>query len=326
MQARQYAGSQSLEAATGNSLVVIGNFDGVHRGHAAVIERALGLARAQRLRPLVLTFDPHPAAVLGYGMRPVLTTLERKVELLLRFGAELGVVVEPFTLALSKSTPEQFVKAVLLERLRAKVVIVGANFRFGHQRAGDLAALAALGQSLGFDAHAEPLVGDEEGLFSSTRARQALEAGDLPRLERCLGRPHALSGTVVHGQARGRTIGVPTANLSGVLEALPPHGVYACLVDQRAAGGRWRALAGGVANLGVRPTVAAGFSVEAHLFDFSGDLYESALRVHLIAKLRDERRFPDLAALKAQIALDAASAREVLAARRPDPAANGAWC
>lgn len=305
--------------------MVIGNFDGVHRGHQAVLDTALNLARAQSLRPLVLTFDPHPSTVLGHGSRPVLTVLERKVELLLRFGADLRVVVEPFTVSLSRSSPEDFVKAVLLERLGAKVVIVGANFRFGHQRAGDLAALAELGRSLGFDAHAEPLVGDEEGLFSSTRARQALELGELARLERCLGRPHALSGKVVQGQARGRTIGVPTANLDGVLEALPPHGVYACLVDQRDSAGDWRALAAGVANLGVRPTVAAGFSVEVHLLDFEGDLYDSALRIHLIAKLRDERRFPDLAALKAQIASDVESARALLADRRPDPAANGAW-
>jgi riboflavin kinase/FMN adenylyltransferase len=306
-------------------LVVIGNFDGVHRGHRAVIETALSLARAQGLQPLVLTFDPHPAAVLGHGTRPVLTTLERKVELLLRLGPDLGVVIEPFTLALSQQTPTEFVGQILLERLRAKVVIVGENFRFGHRRAGDLAALVDLGRSLGFDAHAEPLVGDAEGLFSSTRARQALESGDLARLQRCLGRPHSLAGRVVRGAARGRTIGVPTANLGGVQEALPPYGVYAGLIDRRDPSGRWSALGIGVANLGVRPTVQAGFSVEIHLLDFEGDLYDAELRLHLIEKVRDEERFADLQALKAQIAMDIATSRARLAPIRPDPEANGAW-
>ncbi|HET9932071.1 MAG TPA: bifunctional riboflavin kinase/FAD synthetase, partial [Polyangiaceae bacterium] len=314
----------SEAGAKGPSLVVIGNFDGVHRGHRAVIASALSLAKAHGLAPKVLTFHPHPSEVLGRGVRPVLTPVERKVELLQRLGAELEVVVAPFTLELSRMTPRDFVRHVLVEELVAKVVIVGENFRFGHGRAGDLHTLRELGAEFGFEARAEPLVGDELGIFSSTRAREALERGDLSGVLRCLGRPHALSGTVVHGAHRGRDLGFRTANLGEVREAIPPYGVYACLVD-RLDGGNARALARGVMNLGVRPTVQAGYSAEVHLLDWEGDLYGATLRVHLVDRLRGEQRFPSLEALVEQIHRDASAARELLEGRAPDPAANGAW-
>jgi riboflavin kinase/FMN adenylyltransferase len=314
VQPRRHTGSVSLSETRRPSLVVIGNFDGVHRGHRAVVESALRLAEEQSLRPLVLTFHPHPAQVLGRGARPVLTTIDRKVELLLALGERLEVVVEPFTLELSRLSPREFAREVLVERLDAKVVIVGENFRFGHQRAGDLPALRALGDELGFDAHAEPLVGDELGRFSSTRARQALELGDLSSVERCLGRPHSLSGLVVHGAARGRTIGFPTANLADVAEATPPYGVYACRVQREGANDEASSLGPAVLNLGVRPTVQGGFSVEAHLLEFSGDLYGAALRVELVARVRDEQRFASIDELKAQITRDIATARELLRA------------
>jgi len=307
-----------------NSLVVIGNFDGVHLGHRAVIGAALSEARDSRLCPLVLTFEPHPAEVLGRGARPPLTVLERKLELIERLGPELQVVVEPFTLALSQFTPAEFARQFLVERLSAKVVIVGDNFRFGHRRVGDLGALVALGQELGFSAHASSLSGDAQGPYSSTRARAALAAGELAAVEAVLGRPHSLSGTVVPGAQRGRTIGVPTANLGGVAEALPPYGVYAVLVD-RMHDGVSEAIGTGVANIGLRPTLDAGFSVEAHLFDFSEDLYGDRLRVHLVAHLREERKFAGLPELKAQIAQDMAHARSALASAQPEPGAHGAW-
>jgi riboflavin kinase / FMN adenylyltransferase len=308
------------------SLIAIGNFDGVHLGHRAVIEAALAEARERALTPLVLTFDPHPAEVLGRGARPPLTVLERKVELIERLGAELRVVVEPFTLELSQLTPAEFARQFIVELLGARVVIVGDNFRFGHGRAGDLETLVALGRELNFEARASSLSGDEGGAYSSTRARAALADGDLPAVERLLGRPHSLSGQVVLGAQRGRTIGVPTANLAGVREALPPYGVYAVLVDRIAAGtGVATALAKGVANIGLRPTVDGGFSVEVHLFDFDADLYGAQLRVHLAAHLRKERKFAGLAELKAQIAEDSAEARTILASAQADPSACGAW-
>ena len=306
------------------SLVAIGNFDGVHLGHRAVIEAALAEARDTDLRPLVLTFDPHPAEVLGRGVRPPLTRLERKVELIERLGPELRVVIEPFTLELSQLTPAQFARDFVVELLGAKVVIVGENFRFGHGRAGDLATLVGLGGELGFQAHVSALSGDAAGPYSSTRARAALAAGDLSAVESVLGRPHSLSGTVVQGAQRGRTIGVPTANLDGVSEALPPYGVYAVLVDRVTETGA-AALGIGVANIGLRPTVSGGFSFEVHLLDFAADIYGATLRVHLAARLRDEQKFAGLPELKAQIALDIEQARAALKNALPDPAARGAW-
>lgn len=322
MKARARA-SQAIEPDR-NSLVVIGNFDGVHLGHRAVIEAAVAEARDRGLRPLVLTFDPHPTEILGGTPRPPLTVVDRKIELIERLGPELRVVVEPFTLELSQFTPAQFARAFLVDLLSAKVVIVGDNFRFGHRRSGDLPTLVALGAELGFEAHASSLIGDAQGPYSSTRARAALASGDLAAVERVLGRPHSLAGTVVHGAQRGRTIGVPTANLGAVAEALPPYGVYAVFVD-RIREGVGVAIGSGVANIGLRPTVEAGFSVEVHLLDFAEDLYGETLRVHLMSHLRDEQKFSGLAELKAQIARDIEQARSVLAPVRADPHAGGAW-
>ncbi len=304
--------------------MAIGNFDGVHRGHQAVISQALELARNESLVPLVLTFDPHPAVVLGRGTRPPLTPLERKLELLERMSPELRVVVEPFTLELARTEPAEFARRLLAEALNAKLVLVGENFRFGRARAGDFAGLAQLGSELGFRARAASLESDARGPFSSTRVRAALEQGELGEVEALLGRPHALSGVVVTGQGRGRSIGIPTANLDGLSEALPPHGVYAVVVDEQ-RDGKHVALGTGVANFGVRPTLGAGPSFEVHLFDFSADLYGKRLRVHLCARLREERKFAGIDELVAQIARDAEAARALTAARKPDPRALGAW-
>ncbi len=306
------------------SLVAIGNFDGVHRGHRAVIGQALGLAAAQGLEPLVLTFDPHPALVVGRGALPALTLLPRKLELLGRESAALRVVVEPFTTELAATSPSDFVQQLLVEQLSAKLVLVGENFRFGRRRSGDFALLEELGRAHGFQARAAALECDERGPVSSTRIRGALEQGALDEVERLLGRPHSLSGRVVRGQGRGRSIGVPTANLSSPQEALPPHGVYAVLVDRRGEAG-FEALAAGVANFGVRPTLGAGPSFEAHLFDLDQDLYGQELRVHLVSRLREERKFASIEELVAQIGRDVAAARSATQSRKPDPSARGAW-
>jgi riboflavin kinase/FMN adenylyltransferase len=248
-----------------------------------VIAAALTSAKSEDLRTLVLTFHPHPAQVLGKSTRPPLTAIERKVTLLRRSSPDLEVVVEPFTRELSEVSAEDFVREILLQRLGARSVIVGDNFRFGHGRAGDLALLERLGSELGFEARSQRLVGDEAGPFSSTRVRDALAAGDLERVEHCLGRPHSFAGRVARGDARGRQIGFPTANLVDIAELIPADGVYACLVDLEDETQGARALAVGAANIGVRPTAGAGRSVEVHLLDFAGDLYERRLRVHLVA-------------------------------------------
>ena len=293
----------------GPSVVVIGNFDGVHRGHQAVLRQARALAVGRGLGCVVLTFDPHPSEVLGRGSPPQLTTLARRIELLRQYGAT-DVAVEPFTMELASWTPEQFASDLLAKRLSTRAVVVGRNFRFGHKRAGDFDTLVALGGSYGFDAVAAEVAGDEEGPFSSTRVRDAIAAGEVERAAHVLGRPHALTGMVEHGDARGRTIGFPTANLGGVAEMLPAHGVYAVRVTRDGEGATTN---GGVMNIGVRPTVdGLSLRIEAHLFDFDADLYGERLRVDLVARLRGEQKFAGIDELKAQIAKDAEAARKAL--------------
>jgi riboflavin kinase / FMN adenylyltransferase len=326
-------------------VIAIGNFDGVHRGHQAVLASVAGDARGRGLEPAVLTFSPHPRAVLGRPVPPLLTSLPRKAELIRRVDPAIVLIVQRFDLAFAGQSPESFARA-LTESFHPRVVVVGHNFRFGKDRAGDFDELTRLGVGLGFETRSTELVGDEGGAWSSSLVRAALARGDLDEAARMLGRPHMISGSVVQGDRRGRTIGFPTCNLAGVDEALPPFGVYAVLVDrekERAAASlpppagagqhvepfpAAAALATGVANIGVRPTVKEGEtrpSVEVHLFDTDADLYGARLRVHLVARLRAEQRFDGLDALKAQIARDAAAARERLAGLGPDAAAGGAW-
>ncbi|HMJ11882.1 MAG TPA: riboflavin kinase, partial [Polyangiaceae bacterium] len=211
MLSRRVDGARSLGALPQSTLVAIGNFDGVHVGHQAVIRAAASDARRFGLAPLVLTFHPHPAQVLGRGSLPTLTTIDRKTELICRIDPELRVVVEPFTQELANESPRDFARELLIGALGARFVIVGQNFRFGHNRVGTLETLQRLGAELGFDARAEELAGDDRGTYSSTRARELLEHGDIVSLERVLGRPHSVSGSVVEGHRRGRTLGFPTA-------------------------------------------------------------------------------------------------------------------
>jgi riboflavin kinase / FMN adenylyltransferase len=307
------------------AVVVIGNFDGVHRGHQAVLAQARRIADAAGRSVVVLTFDPHPTVVVGRTPPPRLVTLERRVELLRRHGAD-DVIVEPFTKELASWSPERFVRELLCSRLAARAVVVGDNFRFGKARAGDFGTLRALGAELGFDAVAAEVAGDGEGPFSSTRARDAIARGDLAGAGAVLGRRHALSGTVESGDRLGRTLGFPTANLGGVTELLPPHGVYAIVVDELASGSvsAPSALGKGVMNVGVRPTVdGSSLRVEAHLFDFERELYGARLRVHLVAHIRGEKKMAGLDALRAQIGQDAAAAREAVSTLAADGATFG---
>ncbi len=325
-------------------LVAIGNFDGVHQGHQAVLDGAAQDARTRGIEPVVLTFDPHPAAVIGRGAPAMLTLASRKIELIERAQPGVRVVVQRFDRAFASQSPEAFAERVLVSELSARLVIVGKNFRFGQGRAGDFEVLSSLGSRLGFETRSHALVGDERGTFSSTRVREAIAAGDLDGARAVLGRPHAISGVVVRGDQRGRTLGFPTANLASVQEALPPFGVYAVAVDRleksadelaaRSAGTfealgsplRSSGLASGVANIGVRPTVKVGAppSIEVHLFDLDEDLYGAELRVHLISRLRGEQRFSGLDALRSQIAKDAHDARAVLSTIRA-PEGGAPW-
>jgi riboflavin kinase / FMN adenylyltransferase len=295
-------------------VLVVGNFDGVHLGHQAVLRQAVAHARSSGLSASVLTFDPHPAGVVGVGAPQRLTTLERRMELVSALGIE-RMYVRRFDAAFAAWQPERFARDLVVGALRARIVFVGENFRFGAKRAGDLTLLRDLGAQLGFGVRVHAVASDDRGRYSSTRAREAVMAGDLEEVRRVLGRPHALTGVVVHGDERGRTIGVPTANLDAIPELLPPNGVYAVTADRYSASEQaFLPLARGVTNIGVRPTVGGSrLSIEAYLLDFDGDLYDARVRLHLVARLRDEERFGSLDELKAQIARDVADARAALA-------------
>ena len=305
------------------TVVVTGNFDGVHRGHQALFARASLAARERGLVPVALTFDPHPRVVLGGAPPALLTTTERKVELIGRLGVD-HIFIRRFDRAFAGWPPERFVEELLVKGLRARVVIAGDNFRFGAKRAGDDALLRALGPKLGFEAFTLEAT-DEKGPLSSSRARESVDAGEVGEAAGVLGRWHSIEGVVERGDQRGRAIGFPTANLGGVKEVVPPHGVYAVVVDQKGPTG-YRALAAGVMNIGVRPTVGgdARRTLEVHLFDVSPDLYGETLRVHFVARLREEKKFDGLAALKDQIARDVERGRALTASLHPD-AGHGAY-
>lgn len=301
-------------------LVAIGNFDGVHRGHQAVLAEAAREAAARGLLLRVCTFDPHPAEVLGRAAPARLTTVQRKRELLGRIQPAAELVVVPFDLDFAAQSPRAFAERIVGAPLWARVVMVGDNFRFGKDRAGDLEELSRLGDELGFVAHSHDIVGDDVGAWSSTRIRKALAAGDAEAAADMLGRPHMVVGRVVHGDARGRTLGFPTANLAEVSEALPGNGVYAAHVEREDPAGGLEPLGKAAVNVGTRPTVdgEGAARVEVHLLDLSRDLYGERLRVHWIARLRPEQKFSSVDALKAQIDRDVAEARARLAAPTAD--------
>lgn len=295
-------------------LIAIGNFDGVHRGHQHLLSAVIEQARALGLRPSVLTFDPHPSVVLGRAGLPLLTRLETKVALLQGLSPELEVLVHPFTPALAALPPERFVEEVLVGAYRAGHVVVGANFRFGAARAGNLSTLQTLGREHGFTAEALPLLEGRGEAISSSRIRTLLTLGRVEEAAHLLGRPHVTFGEVVHGDAIGRTIGFPTANLANLAELVPGFGVYACRVNVVGEPDLQSLMA--ASSIGVRPTLNQSgpppVRVEVHLLDRKLDLYGQTLAVSWVAKLRGEERFPSLDALKAQIASDVDHARRIL--------------
>ncbi len=287
--------------------VAIGNFDGVHRGHARLIAETIAIAAAGGLEPCVLTFAPHPARVLAPDRAPPLLLPEaRRYELLLALGVA-RVVVQPFDAALAAMSPRAFGEQLLRDALDARAVCVGYDFSFGARRAGTTATLGELGRQLGFAATVVPAVRVRGIVCASSAIRTLVSTGEIADAAALLGRPPELEGLVVHGAGRGRTIGVPTANLALATEVRPALGVYAASAEL-ADGTRHRA----AVNIGVSPTfTAAGapVTVEAHLLDFDRAIYGERLRLHLHRRLRSERRFEDKAALVAQIRADLAEAR-----------------
>ncbi len=293
------------------SVACIGAFDGLHLGHRALVRRALARARELDADATVVSFDPLPREFFARGDKPPRLMLPRaKFEGLRDLGVD-AVGLLRFDATLAAMPAQDFVRELLVERLRVREVWVGPGFRFGHARGGDLALLQRIGADAGFAAHAiEPVLFGGEAV-SSTRIRVALAAGDFDLAERLLGRRYAIGGHVVRGRQLGRTLGFPTANLrfGGKTPAL--RGIYATLVH-----GIGAAPMPSVSSFGTRPTVdGVEPLLEAHLFDFDGDLYGKRIEVEFVAKLRDEERFPDLAALVEQMRIDATRAREILQQR-----------
>lgn len=300
--------------------VTIGNFDGMHRGHQALLRQLKAEAASRGLQPSVLTFAPHPreffARKLAGSNASVparLHTLREKLEALAAAGvAETRICA--FNEAFATLSPEDFVKQVLVDAMQAKHVLIGDDFRFGARRAGDFALLVSLGHQYGFTVSAldSQCLADER--ISSSQVRAALAAGDLQRAEALLGYPYAMEGRVIQGRQLGRTIGVPTANVQIRHNPLPLRGVFVvevALDETKLAVPQKTCRYPGIANLGYRPTLGGDSRplLEVHLFDFAGDLYGAHLDVRFLAKLRDEMTFANFEALTRQIRDDLSQAR-----------------
>jgi len=286
-------------------VLALGNFDGLHRGHAKIIDRVRRRAGERGGTPAAMTFDPHPPRVVRPDKAPpLLMTAGQRIEALGRAGMQ-GVAVVRFTHEMSQWDPETFVRTVLVEWLHVVEVWVGANFTFGHDRAGTYSVLRALGTRYGFRAEKIDPVRYKDFVVSSTRIRRLISEGRVDEAGALLGHPYTIEGEVVTGDQRGRQIGFPTANLATPNEVVPPNGVYATIVRLDGV------IYPSVTNIGVRPTFGGEprVVIEAHLIDVARDLYGQTLRLGFIQRLRDERRFEGVEQLTAQIAADVQKAR-----------------
>ena len=310
---RLFRDLRELPAELSGGVVAIGNFDGVHRGHQAVIAAARAVAAAAGCVCGVLTFEPHPRNHFRPGDAPFrLTPLAEKVKVLEKLGVDFVSAI-PFDGALADTPAERFVHGVLLDALGARHIIIGYDFVFGKGRKGDAALLRAKSQQNGFGLTVvEPAATGSGVVYSASAVRDALREGRVADATDLLGRPWMISGPVQKGESRGAALGFPTANLDLGEQLVPALGVYAvraCLEGETES-------RGAVANLGRRPTFGGdGIVLEVHILDFSGDLYGRTLEAELIAYLRPETKFDGLESLKAQIAKDCEDAQEVLAAR-----------
>ncbi len=289
-------------------VVALGNFDGVHLGHRAIVKAAMDRARASGGSSFALTFDPLPAKLLFPDRAPKLLLLpEDKLELLRISGID-GVIVITFTREFSLVEPRDFVRDYLVGRIGAREVVVGHSVNFGHRRAGTASVMVELGREFGFDTTVVGPVKQAGMEVSSTKIRELIAAGEMRVASKLLGRYHFLHGPVVRGRERGHAIGFPTANLASETECIPPDGVYATRVGLD--DGHYAS----ITNIGMRPTFnETTRSIEAHIFDFDRDIYGHRIRLELIEKIRGEKKFASAAELKHQIGLDLVRAKEILA-------------
>jgi riboflavin kinase / FMN adenylyltransferase len=301
-------GLHNLRRRHRGCVATVGGFDGVHRGHRAVLARLRALARTRQLPSTLVTFEPLPQEYFSGDAAPArLTRFREKVRALDRTPPDRLLVLR-FDGAFSRLAPEHFLGRILAEGLGLRYLVVGDDFRFGHRGAGDYALIESLAGTLGFTVERRPTLEHGGRRVSSSWVREALAGGDLALAAQLLGRPYTIEGRVAQGRRLGRTIGFPTANLPLRRRVSPLRGVYA--VRARHPG---REAWPGMANVGTRPTVAGeGTLLEIHLFDFAGDLYGRPLEVEFVHRLREERRFESLDALRAQLGHDASQARAVL--------------
>jgi riboflavin kinase/FMN adenylyltransferase len=280
-------------------VLALGNFDGLHRGHLKIVERVKRGAAEHGGTPMAMTFDPHPPRVVRPDKAPpLLMTKTQRLEALHRAGISCVAVVR-FTHELSEWDPETFVRTVLADWLRVSEVWVGANFLFGHGRAGNFSLLRTLGQRYGFRAEKIDPVRYKDFVVSSTRIRRLIAEGRMDEAGALLGHPYYIDGTVVHGRKRGRDLGFPTANLATENELLPPNGIYATTLTVDGI------VHAGLTNVGTRPTFdETDITVETYLLNYSGDLYGKRVRLGWVQRLRDERKFDDVDALRAQMEAD----------------------
>lgn len=293
-----------------SSVITVGTFDGVHLGHHDILRRLRATAEAKELRPVVVTFRPHPLAVVNPSAAPMLLTPDDEQLDALRTEGPLDVVVLEFTADLARHTAEEFVREILIDRFRVRELVIGYDHGLGRGRQGDATALKRLGGELGFDVQVVPAALDAASApISSSSIRTSIAHGDLERAKAALGRPYGFAGNVVPGDQRGRQLGYPTINIAlpSARKLLPPDGVYA--VRARTA----RGLFGGMMNLGGRPTFGdLERTLEVHLFDVSGDWYGERVAVDFVRRLRDTIRFSGVDALIAQLGEDAKNARFAL--------------
>lgn len=301
---------EDLRTLGGPLFLAIGVFDGVHRGHQAVISTSAQHARAARGIPVVVTFDPHPAKILRPDKAPhLLTATQHKIALIRALGVAHLLVIR-FDREFAATSPEDFVNHLVSSCKPLRQICVGHEWSFGRNRAGNLDLLKSLGQENNFEVVGIKPVSVNGNVVSSTAIRDAVQGGDFVRAREMLGRDYTILGTVVHGEAVGNKIGFPTANLSAHSEQFPPNGVY--LAEASIQGKSYH----GVINLGVRPTVARGEpqrTLEIHLLDFDRDIYGEEIEVRFLQYLRSEQRFGSIDALKQQIETDVRQARELSA-------------
>jgi riboflavin kinase / FMN adenylyltransferase len=312
----RWYGLDDVPADWGGSVATIGVFDGVHRGHQRIVQRAAEIARARDLPLVVITFDPHPDEVVRPGPHPPSLTSDRRLAQLLAGLGAGALLVLPFTVDFSRLSPDEFVRLVLSERLHAAAVVVGENFRFGHKAAGDVPLLAQLGEKYEFTAEGVPLLAADGLTISSTYIRERLAAGDAAAAAAVLGRPHRVEGVVVRGHMRGRALGFPTANLEVPPHmAIPADGVYAGWLTRLDTDGtetdRWPA----AISVGTNPTFGGGDqTVEAYALDRDDlDLYGVHAAIDFAVRLRGNERFDTVDALVAQMREDVGQARALIA-------------